>query len=276
MLFWFITLVPCWNRCYVKVTVCASGSWLRLCLSCSVWGRFQHIWAHQCRGRFWWGEGRLRRILFIRLHPQTKLKQNKTKPKKSKTNKQTKTNKKEGEEERRKSQLKTAKSRKSTKPLDIIDFTKSCSEIFRPCISRKELTFQRPPRLLQCYRKQIRYAHSGSTIHHHHLFIYPLAARVVGAPQMISQPVFPIFPCSPLPSGTCWTPGLSIPWWYLPTSSSVCLVFFPLSLCLARWFWPDLMNRRRDHTTAVCVSLRWAGLRVVRLPAGSWHGLLRW
>ena len=40
----------------------------------------------------------------------------------------------------------------------------------------------------------------------------------------------------------CRTPGLSIPWCCLPTSSSVCLVFFPLSLCLARWFWPDLMN----------------------------------
>ena len=29
---------------------------------------------------------------------------------------------------------------------------------------------------------------------------------------------------------------------FLPTSSSVCLVFFPRSLCFARWFWPDLMN----------------------------------
>ena len=38
------------------------------------------------------------------------------------------------------------------------------------------------------------------------------------------------------------------------TSSSVCFVFFPLSLCLARWFLPDLMNGRHDHTTAVCVS----------------------
>ena len=62
----------------------------------------------------------------------------------------------------------------------------------------------------------------------------------------------------------------------LPTSSSVCLVFFPLSLCLARWFWPVLMNGRYDHTTAVCVSLPWSGLRAVRLPAGSWHGLPRW
>ena len=108
------------------------------------------------------------------------------------------------------------------------------------------------------------------------IIIYPLTARVAGAPQMISQPVFSIFPCSPLPSGTCRTPGLSIPLCCLPTSSSVCLVFFPLSLCLARWFWPDLMNLRHDHTTAVCDSLRSSGLRVNRLPAGSWHGLPRW
>ena len=58
----------------------------------------------------------------------------------------------------------------------------------------------------------------------------------------------PFFPCSPLPSWTWRTPGLSIPWCCLPTSSSVCLVFFPLSLCLARWFWPHLMNERHDHT----------------------------
>ena len=58
------------------------------------------------------------------------------------------------------------------------------------------------------------------------IIIYPLIARVVGAPQMISQPVSSIFPCSPLPCGTWQTPGLSIPWCCLPTSSSVCLVFF--------------------------------------------------
>ena len=89
------------------------------------------------------------------------------------------------------------------------------------------------------------------------IIIYPLTARVGGAPKIISQPVFSIFPCSPLPSGTWRTPGLSIPWCCLPTSSSVCLVFFPLSLCLA--------------------SIQWSGgLRVVRLPAGSWHELPRW
>ena len=109
------------------------------------------------------------------------------------------------------------------------------------------------------------------------IVINPLTAMVVGAPQMILQPVFSIFPCSPLLSGTCRTPGLSIPWCCLLTSYSVCLVLFPLSLCLARWFWPYLMNGRHDHTTAVWVSLQWSGgLRVVRLPAGSWHGLPRW
>ena len=108
------------------------------------------------------------------------------------------------------------------------------------------------------------------------IVVNPLTARVVGAPQLILQPFFSIFSCSPLPSGTWRTPGLSIPWCCLFTSSSVCLVFFPLSLCLARWFWPDLMNGRHDHTTAVCVSLRRSGLRVVRVSAGSWHWLPRW
>ena len=35
------------------------------------------------------------------------------------------------------------------------------------------------------------------------IIINPLTARVVGAPQIILQPVFSIFPCSALPSGTC-------------------------------------------------------------------------
>ena len=109
------------------------------------------------------------------------------------------------------------------------------------------------------------------------IIIYPLTARVVGAPQTISQPVSSISSCSPLPSGTCRTPGLSISCCCLPTSSSVCLVFFPLLLCLAGWFCSDLTNGRHDHITAVSVYLRWSGgLRAVKLTAGSWHGLPRW
>ena len=107
--------------------------------------------------------------------------------------------------------------------------------------------------------------------------IYPLTARVIGAPHMILQTVSSIFSCSPLPSRTSQTPGLCIPWCCLPTSSCVCLVFFPLSRCLARWFWPDLMNGRHDHTSAVWISLRWSGgLHVVQLLAGSWHRLPCW
>ena len=43
------------------------------------------------------------------------------------------------------------------------------------------------------------------------IIISPLTARVVGAPQMILQPVFSIFPCSPLPSGTCRTQACPFP-----------------------------------------------------------------
>ena len=43
------------------------------------------------------------------------------------------------------------------------------------------------------------------------IIINPLTATVVGAPPMILQPVFSIFLCSPLPSGTCRNLGLSIP-----------------------------------------------------------------
>ena len=107
--------------------------------------------------------------------------------------------------------------------------------------------------------------------------IYSLTTRVVGAPQIISKHVSSIFPCSLLPSGTWRTPDLSIPRCFLPTSFSVCLVSFPISLSLANWIWQNLMNGRYDHTTAVFVSLRRSGgLRLIRLPAGSWHGLPRW
>ena len=85
----------------------------------------------------------------------------------------------------------------------------------------------------------------------------------------------PFFPVPHCPLGLT-NSGLSISWCCLLTSSSVCLVFFPLSQCLARWFWPDLINGKHDHTTAVCVSFRSSGLRVVQLPAGSRHGLPYW
>ena len=100
---------------------------------------------------------------------------------------------------------------------------------------------------------------------------YPLTTRVVGAPQMISQQVISIFPWLPLPSVTWRTRGLSITGTLILSSHLfLCLpCLLPLSLCLARWFWLDLMNGRHDHTFSVCVFLLWSGgLRVVRLPTG--------
>ena len=43
------------------------------------------------------------------------------------------------------------------------------------------------------------------------IIICPLTARVIGTQQMTWQPVSSIFSCSPMPSGTWGTPGLSIP-----------------------------------------------------------------
>ena len=112
--------------------------------------------------------------------------------------------------------------------------------------------------------------------------IYPLTARVVGAPQMISQPVssifFPVLHCHHLAnSRPVHSPMLSSHH-FLCLPCLLPLFIVPCKMVLARPVdRTDLMNVRHDHTTAVCVSLPWSGgLRVVRLPAGSWHGLLRW
>ena len=124
------------------------------------------------------------------------------------------------------------------------------------------------------------------------IIIYPLTARVVGAPQTISQPVSSIFACCPLPSWTWWTPGLSIHFLMLSSHLFLCLPCLlppftaPCKMALARpnerKTWPyQVVGRlsgltpgfhtkwyRVDHTTAVCFSSRWSGgLRVVRLPA---------
>ena len=101
------------------------------------------------------------------------------------------------------------------------------------------------------------YSVQKRSMHYHHLiFTYPLTAGAVGAPQLTSQPVSPVSFCSPLPSGTWRTPGLSIPW-CLTTSFSVCLVFFPLSLCLARLFWPFSQTW---WTEDMSISLKFASL----------------
>ena len=52
--------------------------------------------------------------------------------------------------------------------------------------------------------------------HHHHQFLNRKGCW--GSTDNFTSR-FHQFSCSPLPSGTCWTPGLSIPWCCLPTSS---------------------------------------------------------
>ena len=85
--------------------------------------------------------------------------------------------------------------------------------------------------------------------------INPLMVRVAGAPLMISQPVSSILPVLRCPLGLHGLQACPFPVAVFPHLILSALSSSP-SLCLARLFWPDLMNRRRDHTTAVCISLQ--------------------
>ena len=100
-------------------------------------------------------------------------------------------------------------------------------------------------------------------------FTYPLTARVVEF-----SPFFSVSHCH---LGLCELQACLLPDVVFPSLPLSALSSLPLSPCLTRWFWPDLMNGRLNHTTAVCISLRRSGgLGVVQLPVGSWHGSPRW
>ena len=87
----------------------------------------------------------------------------------------------------------------------------------------------------------------------------PLTLKVVGAPQMTLQKYLSILPCLPPPSGNLHTPFPSIPWCYLPISSSVFLSFLLLSVPLAELSSPCQRILRCGHTIWVSVSLLWLG-----------------
>ena len=105
------------------------------------------------------------------------------------------------------------------------------------------------------------------------IIIYSFTARVTGAPQVTSQPVFSFFS---LFSTALWDLANSRPVHSLMLSSHLFLLLLcllppftvPRKIVLAR---PDEREICPYHF--VCVFLRRAGdLRVTRLPAGSWHG----
>ena len=111
------------------------------------------------------------------------------------------------------------------------------------------------------------------------IIINPLTARVVGAPQMILQPVFffsPFFSVLHCPLAlaelqACPFPDIVFPPLLLSTLSSS-----PFHCALQDGFGRR-DERENVHTTAVYVSLPWSGgLCVVRLPAGCCHGLACW
>ena len=72
------------------------------------------------------------------------------------------------------------------------------------------------------------------------------------------SPFFPVLHC---PLGLAELQACPFPDVVFPPLPLSALSASPFSLCFARWFWPDLMNRKQDHTTAVCVSLRWSSPR---------------
>ena len=80
---------------------------------------------------------------------------------------------------------------------------------------------------------------------------YPVTARVVRAPKMTSQPVSFIFLFSTALLDLANSRLVHSLILSSSVSSSVCLVFFLLSPCLAKWFWPDLMSGRHPYHSSL-------------------------
>ena len=97
-------------------------------------------------------------------------------------------------------------------------------------------------------------------------FPFPLTAGLMGHHRWLHNQFTPF---SWVNSTALWDLVNSRPVHFLMLSSHLFLCLpclLPLSLCIARWFWPDLMNGRHAHTTSVCVSLLWSGGLVIQLP----------
>ena len=68
------------------------------------------------------------------------------------------------------------------------------------------------------------------------IIINPLTVRVVGAPQIILQPIFSIFPCSPRPSGTCQLQACPFPDVVFPPLPLSALSYSPFHCALQDGF----------------------------------------
>ena len=97
------------------------------------------------------------------------------------------------------------------------------------------------------------------------IIINPLTARVVGAPQIILQPVFSSFPCSPLPCGTCRTPGLLDG--SLSNNCTVRLVTLYLTLNQPWWLY-QCESRVIESQVTIWVSTELTSLCWKRIFAG--------
>ena len=113
--------------------------------------------------------------------------------------------------------------------------------------------------------------------HHHHHHHISLNREGRWGNRWLHNQFAPFFPVLHCPLGLGELQACPFSYIVFPPLPLSALSSSPFHCAFVRWCWPDLMNGRHDHTTAICVSLRWlGGLHVVRLPAGSWHGLPRW
>ena len=95
--------------------------------------------------------------------------------------------------------------------IDIVSIFATRKKKKKPYLSMEEKWSSYPEQSFEVWYAQAKeqYKRQHTSLSQSNL-IYPITLRVEGAPQMILQPVSSIFLCSPLPSGTWRTPGLSI------------------------------------------------------------------
>ena len=107
------------------------------------------------------------------------------------------------------------------------------------------------------------------------IIINPLTARVIGETDDFTTRFLHFFPVLHSPLGLGKLQACPFPDVVFPPLRLSALSSSPFHCALQDGF--GQMNVGHVYTTAVCISLRWSGgLCVVRLPAGSWHGLPRW